>query len=287
MRHKHLLKDLLLSALAEDLGPGDVTTESIVGEKETGCAEAVAKSEMVAAGLFLFEEAFLCLDPFMDVQCHVNDGDLVQPGAVLVRLEGNLRAILSAERVALNFLQRLSGIATLTRSYVQAVAGTGVWILDTRKTTPGLRSLEKYAVTAGGGYNHRYGLQDGVLIKDNHIWAAGGIKEAVRRARRAAHHLLKIEVEVKNIAELEEALAAGAAVIMLDNMTIDQMTEAVALVAGRVPLEASGNVTLANVSAIAATGVNFISVGALTHSAPAADISLRLKGGEGQMSRLT
>ncbi|MDZ4165444.1 MAG: carboxylating nicotinate-nucleotide diphosphorylase [Smithellaceae bacterium] len=276
MRYKHLLRDLLLSALAEDLGPADVTTEAIVGENESGVAEAVAKSEMVAAGLFLFEEAFLCLDPSMDVHCHVHEGDLVQRGDVLVSLEGKLRAILSAERVALNFLQRLSGIATLTRSYVNAVAGTGVKILDTRKTTPGLRSLEKYAVTAGGGYNHRYGLQDGVLIKDNHIWAAGSIAGAISRARRV-HHLLKIEVEVKNITELEEALSAGADVIMLDNMTTDQMTAAATLVSGRVPLEASGNVTLANVRAIAATGVNFISVGALTHSAPAADISLLLR----------
>lgn len=278
MRAKNIPGHLLETALAEDLGQGDITTNAIVGENEIGQARAIAKSELVAAGLRVFEETFLCLDPAMDIICYARDGNLVQPGHVLATLKGNLRAILSAERVALNFLQRLSGIATLTRRYVDAVAGTGVRILDTRKTTPGLRSLEKYAVTVGGGHNHRYGLQDGVLIKDNHIWAAGGIAAAISRARRSAHHLLNIEVEVKNMEELQEAIAAGADVIMLDNMNIDQMKRAVDLAAGGTPLEASGNVTLVNVRAIAATGVNFISVGALTHSAPAADISLLLGG---------
>ncbi len=271
-----IARQLIKRALTEDIGREDVTTSAIVCENEIGCARAVAKSPLVVAGLFIFEEVFLCLDPAMKTTRYVAEGKQVQPGDILLTLKGNLRSILTAERVALNFLQRLCGIATLTRAYVDAVAGTEAKILDTRKTTPGLRSLEKYAVTAGGGCNHRFGLADGVLIKDNHIWAAGSIAAAVKRARSHAHHLLKIQVEVKNMAELAEALAAGADVIMLDNMNLCQIKEAVAIVAGRVPLEASGNVTLANVREIAATRVNFISVGALTHSAPAADISLLL-----------
>lgn len=271
-----IIRQLIERALTEDIGRGDLTTSAIVAENETGRARALAKSPLIAAGLSVCEEVFLCLDPAMKITRCVAEGERVSPGDILFTLEGKLRSILTAERVALNFLQRLCGIATLTRAYVDAVAGTGARILDTRKTTPGLRFLEKYAVTVGGGCNHRFGLDDGILIKDNHIWAAGSVTSAIDRARSHAHQLLKIEVEVKNMAELAEAVDAGADVIMLDNMNLDQMKEAVALVAGKVPLEASGNVTLANVRQIAATGVDFISVGALTHSAPAADISLLL-----------
>ncbi len=280
MEPKFNTRQLIKRALAEDIGRGDITTCAIIGREETGRARAIAKSPLVVAGLNVFAEVFLCLDPAMEISCFVAEGKRVNPGEILLTLKGNLRSILTAERVALNLLQRLCGIATLTRAYVDAVAGTGVKILDTRKTTPGLRSLEKYAVHMGGGCNHRFGLDDGILIKDNHLWAAGSVAAAIERARQAAHHLLKIEVEVKNLAELKEALAAGADVIMLDNMSLDQIKEAVGFTAGRVPLEVSGNVTLADVRKIAATGVNFISAGALTHSAPAADISLLLDADE-------
>jgi nicotinate-nucleotide pyrophosphorylase (carboxylating) len=268
------LHHLIRSALDEDIGAGDVTTAALLSGRETGAARAVAKTDLVVAGIDVFREAFLFLNPDIRfVDCR-EDGSGVRRGEVLARLAGRLGDILTAERVALNFLQRMCGIATMTRQFVTAVAGTGARILDTRKTVPGLRILDKYAVGIGGGLNHRFALYDGVLIKDNHITAAGGIVEAVKRARRKIPHLLKIEVEVKNRGEVKEALAAGADAIMLDNMDLEAMREAVLLIGGAFPVEASGNVTLANVRQIAETGVDFISVGALTHSVTAADISL-------------
>jgi nicotinate-nucleotide pyrophosphorylase (carboxylating) len=214
------------------------------------------------------------LDPDIRFTHCLEDGRAIKSREILAELSGKLASILTAERTALNFLQRMSGIATMTRQYMAAVSGTRARILDTRKTVPGLRSLDKYAVRVGGGLNHRFALYDGVLIKDNHITAAGGITPAIERARRKIPHTLKIEVEVKNIDEVREALAAGADAVMLDNMTPEAMSEAVRFIGGRVPVEASGNVTLANVRQIAETGVDFISVGALTHSVAAADISL-------------
>lgn len=277
MFQKHALHTLIQSALEEDVGTGDITTSSILTGKETGVARAVAKSEIIVAGMDVFKEVFLFVDKRMQFSGCSEDGRLVMRGTSLAEVSGNLGKILTAERVALNFLQRMCGIATFTRQYVEAVRGTGAKILDTRKTVPGLRFLDKYAVTVGGGHNHRFGLYDGVLIKDNHIAAAGGISRALERVRRRISHALKVEVEAKNLKEVREALRSGADVIMLDNMSVEDMRKAVSLVNGRVPLEASGNVTLANVRQIAETGVDFISIGMLTHSVPAADISLKVR----------
>jgi len=266
--------ELIRQALAEDIGPGDVTSAAVLKGDETGIARALAKSEMVTAGLFLFAETFRTVDNDLHVRLLVEEGTFVPVATLLAEIGGNLAAILAAERTALNFLQRLSGIATLTRRFVEAVAGTKARILDTRKTAPGLRLLDKYAVRAGGGGNHRFALFDGVLIKDNHIAAAGGIATAVARARANAPHTARIEVEVRTLAEVEEALRAGADVLMLDNMSTAQMRDAVTLIGGRTPVEASGNMTLERVREVAETGVDYISVGALTHSVVAADISL-------------
>jgi len=274
---KMLLRRLIRAALVEDIGAGDVTCNAILSGEEGGRAGAVAKSELVVAGGEVFRETFRQVDPDLSFNVLAAEGQVVIPGAVLVEISGTLRSILMAERTALNLLQRMCGIATATRAFVRAVAGTEAIILDTRKTAPGLRILDKYAVRIGGGQNHRFALYDGVLIKDNHIAAAGGITEAVRRARRGVAHTLRIEVEVRNLGELEEALAAGADIIMLDNMSTGDMRSAVAISSGRAPIEASGNVTLDNVRTIALTGVNFISVGALTHSVRAADISLLIQ----------
>jgi len=271
---KTIMLHLIEAALQEDIGPGDVTSTAILTGNETGLARAVAKSGMVVAGLDVFRQTFLAVDSELVFTALVSEGDFVPTGTCLAEIQGKLKAILMAERVALNLFQRLCGIATTSRQFVQAVAGTKARILDTRKTVPGLRLLDKYAVRAGGAGNHRFALYDGVLIKDNHITAAGGITAAVGRARQHIPHTVKIEIEVKNIPELEEAIAAGVDVIMLDNMTLAEMRAAVALVGGRVPLEASGNATLENIRQIAETGVDFISVGALTHSVKAADISL-------------
>jgi nicotinate-nucleotide pyrophosphorylase (carboxylating) len=272
--HRHILHRLIQAALEEDIGPGDVTTAALLTGEEAGTARAVAKMDMVLAGIDIFRGTFLFLDPDVRFTKCLEDRREIKRGETLAELSGTLGSILTAERVALNFLQRMSGIATLTRQYATAVAGTRARILDTRKTAPGLRILDKYAVGIGGGLNHRFALHDGVLIKDNHITAAGGITPAVNRARQKIPHTLKIEVEVKNIDEVREALAAGADIIMLDNMGPEAMAVAVRLIGGVVPVEASGNVTLANVKQIAETGVDFISVGALTHSVTAADISL-------------
>lgn len=277
MIHTHSIRKLIQSALEEDISTGDITTTAVLTGNETGKATAFAKAELVAAGIDVFRETFLVLDSRIQFIGCCEDGQVVQKGGSLAEISGNLGSILTAERVALNFLQRMCGIATLTRQYVDEVKGTHAKILDTRKTVPGLRSLDKYAVRIGGGRNHRFGLYDGVLIKDNHIAAAGGISQALARARGRFPHTLKVEVEVKNLSELEEAFASGADTIMLDNMTVGDMKKAVDVIRRRVPLEASGNVTLANVRQIAETGVDFISVGALTHSVPASDISLKIE----------
>jgi nicotinate-nucleotide pyrophosphorylase (carboxylating) len=270
------LGELIRTALSEDVGVGDVTTASALRGDETGLARATAKGTLVVAGIEVFGEVFRTLDPALTVSTCRRDGERAESGDVLAEIAGSLASILTAERVALNLLQRMCGIATLTRRYVDEIAGMHTKILDTRKTAPGLRLLDKYAVRAGGGCNHRFALYDGVLIKDNHIAAAGGIGEAVRRVRGRIPHTLKIEVEVKNQAELEEALTAGADSVLLDNMSLPEMAAAVKRVAARIPLEASGNMTLERVREVAATGVDLISVGALTHSAAAADISLNV-----------
>ena len=237
---------------------------------------------MVVAGIDLFGEVFLTLDPSLCFTARRRDGEKVAEGDLLAEISGRLASILAAERAALNLFQRMSGIATMTRRFVDAISGTRAKILDTRKTAPGLRILDKYAVRVGGGRNHRFALYDGVLIKDNHIAAAGGIGPAVMRVRARIPHTLRIEVEVKTGAELEEALAAGADAVMLDNMSLADMARAVERVGGRIPLEASGNMTLTRIREVAETGVDLISVGALTHSAAAADISLNVTQVEGQ-----
>lgn len=262
------------AALAEDVGEGDVTTDATVDADAMGTAELVTRAAGVVSGLSAAEAVFRALDPDIRFERLVDDGDVLAGPAAIARVSGSQRAILTGERAALNFLGRLSGIATLTRRYVDAVAGTGVAILDTRKTTPGLRALEKQAVASGGGRNHRFGLDDGVLVKDNHLRAAGSVSDAVERLRAATN--LPIEVECDTLEQVEEALGAGADAILLDNMSPDELRAAVALVRGRARLEASGGVTLDTVRAVAETGVDEISIGALTHSAPALDVSLEL-----------
>ncbi len=266
----------VLSALAEDLPAGDITSDAIVPASAMSDAVLLAKEPGILAGLPVSRRVFEALDPGVAFAALFEDGRAFQTGDVLAQIRGRARSLLAAERTALNFLQRLSGIATLTRAFVRAVAGTKAKILDTRKTTPGLRALEKYAVAAGGGANHRRSLSDMMLIKDNHVRQAGGVEEALRRARAAAAPGFLIEVEITSAAEADAALRGGADIVMLDNMTLPEMRAVVALVAGRVPLEASGGVTLDSAAEIAATGVDFISVGALTHSARAMDISLEL-----------
>ncbi len=268
------VEEVVRRALAEDVGTGDLTTDLVVPREAVTTAFITSKAEGVLAGLPVAARVFSFLDAGVVLEEALPEGSRLEPGTVIARLSGPARAILTGERVALNFLQRLSGIATLTRRFVELLAGTGTRLLDTRKTTPGLRLLEKYAVRVGGGWNHRFGLYDAVLIKDNHIKVAGGVGEAVRRARAVAPPWVKIEVEVEDLAQLDEALAAGADLILLDNVSIPLLREAVARARGRALLEASGGITLANVREVAATGVDFISVGALTHSAPALDISL-------------
>ena len=266
---------VVLAALAEDIGAGDVTTEATVAPDSVGTAELLVKEAGVVCGLRAAETAFRALDPEIRFEALASDGDHVEPPAVVARLTGSERAILTAERVALNFLGRLSGIATLTRRYVDAVAGTGAAVLDTRKTTPGLRALEKDAVAAGGGRNHRFGLDDAVLIKDNHLRAAGSIAAAIALVRAATD--LPVEVECDTLVQVAEALDAGVEAILLDNMPLEELQAAVALVDGRARLEASGGVTLETIRAIAETGVDEISVGALTHSARSLDVSLELR----------
>jgi nicotinate-nucleotide pyrophosphorylase (carboxylating) len=271
-----LVDRLIELALEEDLGPGDVTTQALIPPDRKGAAQIRAKEDLVVAGLPVAHRVFRKLESQVQFFPVALEGQEVTPGSVLAQVRGPLAAILSAERTALNFLMRLSGIATYTRQMVSALSGFPTAVVDTRKTTPGWRALEKYAVRVGGGANHRFGLFDGVLIKNNHLAAVGSLTEAVRLARENAHHLLKIEVEVTSLAELEEALAVGADIIMLDNMDEATMAQAVTLTAGRALLEASGSMTLDRLPQVAATGVNLISMGALTHSAPAVDIHLRI-----------
>ena len=267
-------------ALAEDRGPGDWTTRWIVSARARGEAEIIAKEPGVIAGLAIASAVFLRLDPRVEFEAGVSDGDRVEKGMLVAAISGPARAILTGERTALNFLQRLSGVATVTRRFVDAIAGTRARILDTRKTTPGWRTLEKGAVRAGGGDNHRIGLFDMVLIKENHAALAGGIAEAIRRIRDANTRGLRLEVEIHDVSQLRTTIAARVDRVLLDNMTVEQIQEAVKLVRKRaagIEIEASGNMTLERVRAVAEAGVDFISVGALTHSAPALDLSLLLR----------
>ena len=270
-------------ALLEDLGRGDLTSRATIRMTARGTGSFLAKQDLVLAGIEIADAVFTWFEVEMQIQSTANDGEEIPAGKVFARASGDAQVLLAAERTALNFLQHLSGIATKTKTFVDAIKGTDAFIVDTRKTTPGLRMLEKYAVTCGGGRNHRLGLDDGILIKDNHIALAGGIEEAVRRVREVAGHLHKIEVETANAAQVEQALKAGADIIMLDNMTPDQVQACVSLVKSSAPAEhralteASGGITLENVRAYAEAGVDLISIGAITHSAPAVDISFKIK----------
>lgn len=274
--HELDLNRIALAALAEDVGRGDLTTEATVAEDATCTARLLLKEPGVVCGLPAVEAVFHALDASLLFESSATDGDRLLHPSDLARISGRTRAVLTGERTALNLLGRLSGIATLTRRFVDAIEGTGAEILDTRKTTPGLRALEKYAVACGGGRNHRFGLYDGILVKDNHLRAAGGIRPAIELLR-AAGSGLSIEVEAETMDDVREALAAGVEQILLDNMSPGLMREAVELVAGQATLEASGGVSLETVREIAETGVDFISVGALTHSARSLDVSLELE----------
>ena len=268
------LNEFVTGTLAEDLGiGGDVTSAATMRGEAQFTAAIIAREPITVAGLEIAAAMFHALDPEVEIAELADDGDRIDTGGILMKLEGNARAMLAAERSALNTLQHLSGIATLTRRYVDEIAGTGAILIDTRKTIPGLRVLDKYAVRMGGAQNHRMRLDDGVLIKDNHVAACGGVAEAVKRAK-AANTGLEVQVEVDRLDQIEPALAAGASHLLLDNMAPDTLREAVALIAGRVPSEASGGVRLDTIAAIAATGVTYVSVGRLTQSAPAADIGL-------------
>lgn len=267
--------DIIRFALREDMNAGDLSTESVCPERREAEVQLIAKAEGVIAGLDVFERAFTLLDPRASFDARVADGDAVEPGQLLGIVRGDARVLLSGERVALNFLQRMSGIATYTRRMAAALEGTKTRLVDTRKTTPCLRIFEKAAVEAGGGANHRYNLSQAVMLKDNHIDAAGGIAAAVAGARAHAPFVCTVEVECEDLDMVREALEAGADIIMLDNMTHEQMAEAVALIDGRAKVEASGNVDAGNIRALADLGVDFISSGALTHSAPILDLSLK------------
>lgn len=266
---------LIMEALREDISGEDVTTNAVMKQAVTGEVELIAKQEGVIAGLAVFRRVFDLLDPQTVTEFYVNDGDRVTKGLLMGKVRGDIRVLLSGERVALNYLQRMSGIATYTRKTADLLKGSGVKLLDTRKTTPNMRIFEKYAVRVGGGFNHRYNLSDGVLLKDNHINAAGGVKEAVRLVREYAPFVRRIEVETEDLDMVKEALEAGADIIMLDNMSIEEMREAVKLIDGRAETECSGNVTADNIKELISTGVNYISSGALTHSAPILDISMK------------
>ncbi|MBQ8356904.1 MAG: carboxylating nicotinate-nucleotide diphosphorylase [Clostridia bacterium] len=267
--------DLILSALKEDITSEDITTNSVMPHYQLGEVELLAKQDGVLAGLEVFKRVFQLLDEKTEVTFGFKDGDTVKKGDRVGLVRGDIRVLLSGERTALNYLQRMSGIATYTRSIVELLKGSKTKLLDTRKTTPNMRVFEKYAVKAGGGCNHRYNLSDGILLKDNHIGAAGGVKEAIRMAKEYAPFVRKIEVEVENLDMLKEALEAGADIIMLDNMSVEDMKEAVRLTAGRAETECSGNVTKENIARLVDIGVDYISSGALTHSAPILDLSLK------------
>jgi len=270
------LDNFIEQALLEDIHTGDITTQALIPADSPASARLIAKEEMTLAGLFIAEKVFKHLDASVEFVPGMAEGAQAAKGALIATVRGSAAELLMGERVALNLLQRLSGIATLTSRYVAAVAGTRARIVDTRKTTPCMRELEKYAVRVGGGINHRTGLYDGILIKENHIAATGGIAEAIKRARSYIPHTLKIEIETETLAQVDEALASGVDIIMLDNMSLADMRSAVAAIAGRALVEASGGVNLETVRAIAETGVDIISVGALTHSARAMDISMLL-----------
>lgn len=267
------LNDLIRRSLEEDIGYGDITTNSLVSADQMAHGIFYAKDTGIIAGIKVSEAVFQTLDPEVQVQILKEDGDAVKPGDTIAIVTGRTRALLTGERTALNFLQRLSGIASQTRQLVDLIKDYKTELLDTRKTTPGLRVLEKFAVGVGGARNHRFGLYDGVMIKDNHIIAAGGIKPAVALARQKVPHTVRIEVEVESLTQLQEALEAGADIIMLDNMDIATMKEAVEITGGRALLEASGGIKAANLAEVASTGVDFISMGTLTHSAVSLDIS--------------
>ena len=271
---RFVVEDVVRRAIAEDVGPGDITTLAVVLPEAQATAHLVARVSGVLAGCDVAAAVFQMIDPEVVIEACVRDGETLTPGRRIMTVHGPARGILTAERVALNFAQRLSGIATLTARYVAAVRGTGAGIIETRKTTPGLRALEKYAVRAGGGHNHRFALYDGILIKDNHLVAAGSVRGAVLSARAQAPHTMRVQVEVETLAQVQEALEADTDAILLDNMPPDQMEAAVGLIAGRAVVEASGDITLENVRAAADTGVDVISVGALTHSAPALNLGL-------------
>ncbi len=266
---------LIMQALEEDITSEDITTNAVMRERREGEVELICKEDGIIAGLWVFERVFTLLDPSTTVTLFVKDGDEVKKGQKMGVVTGDIRVLLSGERTALNYLQRMSGIATYTRSVAKLLEGTKTKLLDTRKTTPNMRIFEKYAVRTGGGYNHRYNLSDGVLLKDNHIGAAGSVKKAVELAREYAPFVRKIEVETENLEMVKEAVEAGADIIMLDNMSLEMMKEAVDYIDGRASTECSGNVTKENVAQLAAAGVDYISSGALTHSAPILDISLK------------
>lgn len=267
--------ELILSALREDITSEDITTNSVMREYQIGEVELICKQDGVIAGLDVFKRTFELLDSKTKVTFTKKDGDTVKNGDKIGVVRGDIRVLLSGERTALNYLQRMSGIATYTRSIADLLKGSKTKLLDTRKTTPNMRVFEKYAVKVGGGYNHRYNLSDGILLKDNHIGAAGGVKEAVQMAKEYAPFVRKIEIEVENIDMLKEALDAGADIIMLDNMSVEDMKEAVKLVSGKAETECSGNVTKENVERLVDIGVDYISSGALTHSSQILDLSLK------------
>ena len=264
-----------MSALREDITSEDITTNSVMWEYQKGEVDLICKQDGIIAGLEVFKRTIELLDSDTEVVLNARDGDAVKNGDKLGVVRGDIRVLLSGERTALNYLQRMSGIATYTNSIVKLLEGSKTKLLDTRKTTPNMRVFEKYSVKAGGGYNHRYNLSDGILLKDNHIGAAGGVKEAVQMAKEYAPFVRKIEIEVENLDMLKEALEAGADIIMLDNMSVEDMKEAVRLVAGKAETECSGNVTKENVARLVDIGVDYISSGALTHSAPILDLSLK------------
>ncbi len=267
--------DLILSALKEDISSEDVTTNSVMKEAVLGEVDLICKQDGIIAGLGVYKRVFELLDKETRIEFFVQDGNHVKAGQLMGKLTGDIRVLLSGERVALNFLQRMSGIATYTNSVASLLAGGHTKLLDTRKTTPNMRIFEKYAVRVGGGYNHRYNLSDGVLLKDNHIGAAGSVTNAVKMAKEYAPFVRKIEIEVENLEMVKEAVEAGADIIMLDNMSYEEMEEAIRIIDGRAETECSGNVTKENIAKLTALGVDYISSGALTHSAPILDISMK------------
>ena len=270
-----LVDEIIRNALKEDVGTGDITTESVIGEEVQVFGNLIAKENGIICGMGVFERVFYVIDPDIRVTAFVADGEYVESGKIIAEISGSARGVLTGERVSLNLLQRMSGIATATNTYAKKLSGTKTMVTDTRKTTPGLRVLEKYAVLTGGGRIHRHNLSDGVLIKDNHIKAAGGISEAVAAAREKVPHTIKIEVETENLDMVREALGSGADIIMLDNMSIDKIREAVKLIDKRALTEASGNMDMRDITEVAEAGVDIISIGALTHSPKALDISLK------------